>query len=782
MADKEKFIPPAPRPMVAFERKYSAFSVTSFRNKIQGATYLNRFYFHFPDKTDVLNYIYGASPNKEIEKLFEDIFFYASNVTVPGRGFQMNSEFHYPNGFRVQTPNAMRYGDGNITMNFYVDAKYLMYKFFNDWMNKIQNQRTGFLDFYNSYTTNLHVYQIPTEGFDPLGYSNSIDGIESTILKNDFLKDRHFQFELVRCFPAEIRAIEFKHDSADRVQIEVQMKYSGVIFEPERVKEEIQKLKSPKGRGGETAITGPMPKSAPVDDATADYLSQLDGYGMGPPANLMDRTGITSFGQDPLSVYGTEGYYDSNPTMDVRPELSEMADGALYALAGDMENIPGYESLVNESLTEEQRRDLMLAISAREIVHGIRDHITVLDALDNPQASPPPILLPEPVLDEEGNVTNFGEIMSRYGTIMNPTGWSSNLDVTNQPYPDVSRGYDFYLDQVTFGGEDDDRPIQLGNKIGSQFATTVIKNLDSPEREDTHIPVTPVTDETKDPIGNLGTTPEGRLFLKNQVVDAERRIVQNYDRINELFDERQFLLDQNDELDVKIDGINESSVRDENGGLNLNSLGEVTKLEQQKMINRDTVTRMEANIVELQKNNTGEVLFINSSLDSINNPVNNLTDDEINNGDTNTVYYDGSKFTTRNPAITLDPNPVEFESEPDSDFYPSLWDYNKPPPTQEEIDSYFINHGLRYGNRTREDPLQPGEELFFWVGGSTPVPAEESLDGVVRPDALFLLQENYRIARAHINMAAIRVQNRQAVETEKQREKQREIDEINKFD
>ena len=37
----------------AFKNKKNSFSVTSFRNKIQGTTYLNRFYFHFPDKEDV---------------------------------------------------------------------------------------------------------------------------------------------------------------------------------------------------------------------------------------------------------------------------------------------------------------------------------------------------------------------------------------------------------------------------------------------------------------------------------------------------------------------------------------------------------------------------------------------------------------------------------------------------------------------------------------------------------------------------------------------------------
>ena len=68
------------------------------------------------------------------------------------------------------------------------------------------------------------------------------------------------------------------------------------------------------------------------------------------------------------------------------------------------------------------------------------------------------------------------------------------------------------------------------------------------------------------------------------------------------------------------------------------------------------------------------------------------------------------------------------------------------------------------------------------MGGSTPAFVGNSLDNVVTPNDALLVRENYRIARAHINMAAIRVQNRQAVETERQREEQREIDEINKFD
>ena len=133
------------------------FSITDIRKKITGASYLSKFYFRIIPANEKEN-----SKIKEIlrrEKL-EDIFFYASGVTVPQRAIDEKIT-RIQMAIRVNFPTTTSYGDGTIGINVRIDEKYENYKMFISWMDIIHSKKTGHLSFYDEYTCDIEIYQLP---------------------------------------------------------------------------------------------------------------------------------------------------------------------------------------------------------------------------------------------------------------------------------------------------------------------------------------------------------------------------------------------------------------------------------------------------------------------------------------------------------------------------------------------------------------------------------------------------------------------------------------------
>ena len=202
-----------------FNQRSNSFNVASFRKKISGVAFASKFYFRFSDKKFIGDLV--GSGSNEYNK-FENLFFYSDdNLTLPNRSINQNSEYRYANGFRIQTASQTKYGDGNISLSFRLDDKYDILEIFNKWINKIHNPKTGYLSFYDNYTTGLEAYQLP--------YNIKMEG-ENSI--EEYVADNKgvYKLEFIRCYPISIGNLEFSHQSKNVTKISVELYYSGIKY------------------------------------------------------------------------------------------------------------------------------------------------------------------------------------------------------------------------------------------------------------------------------------------------------------------------------------------------------------------------------------------------------------------------------------------------------------------------------------------------------------------------------------------------------------------------
>lgn len=203
-----------------FEKRTGSFNISNFRSKIKGEAFASKFYFKFSDP------FWNMFDGKE--DLIKNLFFYSDEgFQIPARRIDLNNEYRYATGFKFATANQTRYGDGNITISFRLDGKYDVYKIFNNWINKIHDQKTGFLKFYDEYTTSMEAYQLnhTTEVLQ----ENNENPIEEIISKEKFI----FRVKITKCFPIAISSIDFSHQANNPSKVSVDLTYSGLKYEDE---------------------------------------------------------------------------------------------------------------------------------------------------------------------------------------------------------------------------------------------------------------------------------------------------------------------------------------------------------------------------------------------------------------------------------------------------------------------------------------------------------------------------------------------------------------------
>ena len=204
-----------------FNQRSNSFNVASFRKKISGVAFASKFYFRFSDKKFIEDLV--GSGSDEYNK-FENLFFYSDdNLSLPNRSVEQNSEYRYANGFRVQTASQTKYGDGNISITFRLDEKYQILDIFNKWINKIHNPKTGFLSFYDSYTTDLEAYQLPYD-------VGEITSIEDYVADKASKENKIYKLEFIRCYPISIGNLEFSHQTNNVTKISVELNFSGIKY------------------------------------------------------------------------------------------------------------------------------------------------------------------------------------------------------------------------------------------------------------------------------------------------------------------------------------------------------------------------------------------------------------------------------------------------------------------------------------------------------------------------------------------------------------------------
>lgn len=225
------------------------FDVNSIRKKISGVAYLSKFYFR------LVASINGAvdSKVKKIlsEQKMQDLFIYANNVTVPQRAID-GENYTYPNGYKVSFPTTTSYGDGTIGINVRMDEKYKFYQTFIEWMDIIHSKKTGHLSFYDDYVCDIEIYQLPYTkgGFPTIDVSETVRSSTKNIENlNDFdsmlekmdtqasgqnhsnVAD-YYKFRILNCYPKTISAIEFAHESQEKVSCLVNFAYEGIEYNP----------------------------------------------------------------------------------------------------------------------------------------------------------------------------------------------------------------------------------------------------------------------------------------------------------------------------------------------------------------------------------------------------------------------------------------------------------------------------------------------------------------------------------------------------------------------
>jgi hypothetical protein len=210
------------------------FDVSQIRSRISGVSYLSKFYFRIVPST-------GGKQNSKIKDILErekltDIFFYAAGVTVPQRAID-GENYTYSNGYRANFPTTTSYGDGTIGINVRIDEKYQNYQMFIDWMDIIHNKRTGHLSFYDEYTCDIDIYQLPynTDGVlnDPYWTMKNFEEFEKMIEKIDRSSPgKFYKFRIKNCYPKTLSSIEYSHETLEKVTCLVNFAYEGIDYNP----------------------------------------------------------------------------------------------------------------------------------------------------------------------------------------------------------------------------------------------------------------------------------------------------------------------------------------------------------------------------------------------------------------------------------------------------------------------------------------------------------------------------------------------------------------------
>ena len=127
----------------------------------------------------------------------QKILLFCDSVQLPGLNYStvQNRTF----GEFRETPYEKLYDALN--MSFYVDNDLEVKRFFDDWMNTIQDPTTRTFNYYNNYTTKM------------------------TIEVQDLNDKTRYELKLYECYPKNIGVIQLDNSSKDIMKLQVTMQY-----------------------------------------------------------------------------------------------------------------------------------------------------------------------------------------------------------------------------------------------------------------------------------------------------------------------------------------------------------------------------------------------------------------------------------------------------------------------------------------------------------------------------------------------------------------------------
>ena len=119
----------------------------------------------------------------------------------------------------------MPYGRSYTPVNFtfYIDNDYVIKKFFDTWMNTIFDERTSHMNYYNEYTTQVHILALDARDENvPLNESDLKNGRRGS--GPSTLRAR-YQCTLVEAYPKTIAEVTYGAGNAEVARLQVSMQY-----------------------------------------------------------------------------------------------------------------------------------------------------------------------------------------------------------------------------------------------------------------------------------------------------------------------------------------------------------------------------------------------------------------------------------------------------------------------------------------------------------------------------------------------------------------------------
>lgn len=126
---------------------------------------------------------------------------YCEAVSLPS--LNIDTKMHKVYGPGREMPYGRSYSPVNLT--FYIDKDFIIKKFFDTWMASIFNKDTGHMNYYNEYTSQVHILALDTTSGDS--------------------PRARYQCTLVEAYPKTMAEVSFSAGTGDVARLQISMQY-----------------------------------------------------------------------------------------------------------------------------------------------------------------------------------------------------------------------------------------------------------------------------------------------------------------------------------------------------------------------------------------------------------------------------------------------------------------------------------------------------------------------------------------------------------------------------
>ena len=189
--------------------KPSMFNIAGFRSEIEGRGVL-------PTHSFILLMNSSPETNKMVGMRCE-------SVSIPGVNLLLQDVTRFGYGPITRMPHAAQYN--TLTLNFIVDEKAEIHKYFNDWTHKIINHKSrGGSEMKKATDNGMYPYQV--------GYKNNYAMAQMSLLVADRKQKKVLECLFFDAFPIVVNDINLSWGEQDTpMRLSVTMSFTDVVFE-----------------------------------------------------------------------------------------------------------------------------------------------------------------------------------------------------------------------------------------------------------------------------------------------------------------------------------------------------------------------------------------------------------------------------------------------------------------------------------------------------------------------------------------------------------------------